>query len=138
MASEVRTIQPEGLAKPFSAYSNASRVKASRFLFIAGQVALDVDGNLVGQGDIKEQARQIFANIKLILTSEGLEMSSIAKFTTYIARKEDIKPFYEVRDEIFPELFPSGDYPPNTLLVVAQLVRPEFLLEIEAVAAYSD
>jgi enamine deaminase RidA (YjgF/YER057c/UK114 family) len=138
MPSEVRPIQPAGLAQPIGAYSNASRVEASRFLFVAGQVALDVDGNMVGQGDFKQQAKQVFANIRQALSSEGLEMRHIAKFTTYLVRAEDIPAFYQVREEMFPELFPGGNYPPNTLLVIDRLVREDFLIEIEAIAAYAE
>ena len=56
------------------------------------------------------------------------------KFTTYLVSAELISQFYEVREELFPELYPSGKYPPNTLLVIDRLVKPEFLLEIEAIA----
>ena len=138
MPAEVRMIQPDGLAKPIGHYSNAARVEGNRFLFIAGQVALDADGNLVGRDGFKAQTKQAFANIQQALTSEGLQMRHIAKFTTYLVNDKDIELFYEVRDEIFPELFPSGDYPANTLLVIKRLVREEFLVEIEAIAAYTE
>ncbi|MFQ5854969.1 MAG: RidA family protein [Anaerolineae bacterium] len=138
MPSEVHPIQPEGLAQPAGAYSHACRVEANKFLFVAGQVALDADGNVVGDGDFKEQAKQVYANIRQALAAEGLEMRHIAKFTTYLVRGKDIPAFYEVREELYPELFPGGKYPANTLLVIGRLVREEFLIEIEAVAAYAD
>ena len=53
---------------------------------------------------------------------------------SYLVSVDLISQFYEVREELFPELYPSGKYPPNTLLVIDRLVKPEFLLEIEAIA----
>lgn len=134
MTRAIEPFQPAGVAEPLGHYSNASRAQGERFLFVAGQVGVKADGSLAGD-DLHSQAVQVFENIRTILAGEGLDMSPIAKFTTYLIDPDDIGAFYEVREELFPELFPEGAYPPNTLLVISRLVRPEFRIEIEAIAA---
>lgn len=59
----------------------------------------------------------------------------MVEFTTYVVGSESVQPFIQARSELFPTIFPDSDYPPNTLLVIAGLVRDEFLVEIKAVAA---
>ncbi len=121
--------------QPIGAYSQAVRVKAGELVFLAGQVALDAQGNLVGQGDVAAQTRQVFHNLGRVLNSVGASFSNVVELTTYLVGRESIQPFIGARSEIYPGLFPNGDYPPNTLLVVGGLVREEYLLEIKAVAA---
>ena len=137
MAQGVEILQPAGLAAPIGSYSHAARVAAGHFLFVAGQVALDEHGNLVGENDFAAQARQVFRNVERALRAVGQDFSSVVKFTTFLVFSNDIPAFYAVRKELFPELFPRGGYPPNTLLVVDRLVRSEFLVEIEAIAAWA-
>ena len=137
MAQGVEMLQPAGLAAPIGSYSHAARVAAGQFLFVAGQVALDEHGNLVGENDFAAQARQVFRNVERALRAVGQDFSSVVKFTTFLVFSNDIPAFYAVRKELFPELFPHGGYPPNTLLVVDRLVRSEFLVEIEAIAAWA-
>lgn len=128
-------IQPDGLAKPIGQYSNVSRVTSSTFAFIAGQVALDDSGQLVGYGDFAAQTRQVFRNIGRALEAVGADFRSVAKFTTYLVGAEHIDEFFRVRREVFATLYPEGAYPPNTLLVVERLVKPEFMIEIEAIVS---
>ena len=78
--------------------------------------------------------RQVFANLTLVLKEADMAFANVLKFTTYLVNPGHIEPFYECRANIFQSIFPSNQYPPNTLLVVQRLVRPEFLIEIEAVA----
>jgi enamine deaminase RidA (YjgF/YER057c/UK114 family) len=113
----------------------AARVKAGSFLFVAGQVPVDDAGNLVGAGDAAAQTRQVFQNLGQVLESAGASFNDVVEFTTYVAGSDSVQPFIQARTEIFPRIFPNADYPPNTLLVVAGLVREEFLVEIKAVAA---
>ncbi len=119
--------------QPIGAYSQAVRVKAGELVFLAGQVGLDADGNLAG-GDVATQTRQVFANLGKVLEAVGASFSNVVEFTTYLVGQEAIQPFIQARTELFPGIFPEGDYPPNTLLVIDGLVRPEFLVEIKAVA----
>jgi enamine deaminase RidA (YjgF/YER057c/UK114 family) len=78
--------------------------------------------------------RQVFANIRTALESRGGGLRDVLKLTTYLTDASLIEPFYEVREQLFAEVYPDGAYPPNTLLVVNRLVRPEYLLEVDAVA----
>lgn len=128
-------LQPEGLGVPLGQYSHVSRVRARELVFVAGQVAVDEDGQLVGQGDLEAQVRQVFGNLSLALTGAGASLATVTKFTTYLTRSEDIEEFIRIRRSAFAELYPDGGYPPNTLVVVSRLVSPAFLVEIEAVAA---
>jgi enamine deaminase RidA (YjgF/YER057c/UK114 family) len=121
--------------QPIGAYSQAVRVTAGELLFIAGQVALDASGELVGRGDVAAQTRQVFYNIGQVLDRSGATFRNVAEFTTYLVGRDSIQPFLSARTELFPTLFPGGDYPPNTLLIIDSLVREEFLVEIKAVAA---
>jgi enamine deaminase RidA (YjgF/YER057c/UK114 family) len=70
-----------------------------------------------------------------VLRAAGLDYENIVRFTTYIVSEQDIAGFYEGRQAVFEDIFPSGDYPPNTLLVVDRLVDPSFRVEIDTIAA---
>ena len=136
MAKLQRTVLNTAEApQPIGLYSQGIRVKGEELVFVAGQVALDAEGNLVGPGDMAAQTRQTFANIGAILASVGASFSNVVEFTTYVVGQEGVQPFIAARTPLFHEIFPDGDYPPNTLLVISGLVRPEFLLEVKAVAA---
>lgn len=123
---------PEGLPEPLGHYSHVAVVPG--LLFVAGQVAVDEAGATVGRSDFEAQMRQVYRNLERALASEGAGFEDVAKFTTFLARGEDIEAFYAVRRDLYPGLFPGGRYPPNTLVVVDRLVREEFLIEVEAVA----
>jgi enamine deaminase RidA (YjgF/YER057c/UK114 family) len=133
--SDIRNYNPPALAKPLGDYTHVSRVKANEFLHIAGQVSVDASGQLVGKSDFTAQMRQVFANLRAALASAGADFSNVVKFTTFLVHAQDIETFMAVRRHIFPSLFPSGTYPPNTLLIVDRLVQEQFLIEVEAVAA---
>ena len=136
MAKLQRTIvSTPHAAQPIGAYSQAIRAKAAEFVFIAGQVALDADGDLVGHEDVAAQTRQAFDSIGRILEGVGASFSNVLEFTTYLVGRASIEPFIEARSELFRTLYPDADYPPNTLLIVDGLLREEFLVEIKAVAA---
>jgi enamine deaminase RidA (YjgF/YER057c/UK114 family) len=124
---------PPGLAAPIGPFSHVA-VSAPGIVAVAGQVAIDEHGDLVGADDFAAQVEQVLANVARALKGVGLVPENILQMTSYLVSAEDIPSFYAVRARIFPELFPGGRYPPNTLLVVQRLVRPEFLVEIEALA----
>jgi enamine deaminase RidA (YjgF/YER057c/UK114 family) len=129
----IQMLNPDSLGKPLAAYSNIARVKASEFLFIAGQVGTDKEGKT--PADFEGQCAQVFANIAAALASQGASFANIVSFTSYLVHSQDIAKFAQFRAREFPRLFPSGAYPPNTLLIVDRLVREEFLVEVAAVAA---
>ena len=122
---------PADLGEPLGKYSHVS--SAGGLVFVAGQVGINADGGLAGP-ELPAQMRQVFANIGVALRSLGGTFGDVMKFTTYLTDVSLITPFYEVREELFADLYPGGSYPPNTLLVIDRLVRPEYLLEIEAIA----
>ena len=129
----IQMLNPENLGKPIAPYSNVARVKASEFLFIAGQVGCDKDGKT--PADFDGQCAQAFANIGAALASQGAGFANIVEFTTYLVHSQDIPEFMAYRTREFPKLFKNGAYPPNTLLMIDRLVQEQFLVEISAVAA---
>ena len=131
--ADIKILNPDSLGKPLGQYSQITRVKASEFLFIAGQVGADKDGRT--GADFDAQCAQTFANIGLALASRGASFANIVEFTTYLVHSQDIPKFMVYRTREFPKLFAGGAYPPNTLLMIDRLVREEFLIEVSAVAA---
>jgi enamine deaminase RidA (YjgF/YER057c/UK114 family) len=132
---EIKIQNPDVLGKPLGQYSQIARVKASEFVFIAGQVATDRSGKLVGADDFDAQCRQVFANIEAALQSQGTSFANVVEFTTYLVHSQDIAKFMQFRLREFPRLFPNGVYPPNTLLIVDRLVQEPLLIEVATVAA---
>lgn len=110
-------------------------VNAGRLVYVAGQVGVNTAGELVGAGDAAAQTRQVLQNIGGVLEAAGAGFSNVVEFTTYVVGRSSVQGFIDGRNQVFPDIFPDGDYPPNTLLVVDGLVREEFLVEIKAVAA---
>jgi len=132
---DIRIVNPDGLGKPLGQYSHLTRVKASEFVFIAGQVGVDKDGKLTGDGGFDAQCLQTFANIETALKSVGAGWGNIVQFTTYLVHSQDIPKFMAFRLREFPKMFADGAYPPNTLLMIDRLVQEQFLVEVQAVAA---
>jgi reactive intermediate/imine deaminase len=123
----IERIQPEGLSKP-PTYSQV--VKAGNTIYVAGQVAQDERGQLVGPGDFVAQANQVFENLKRALAAAGADFGNVVKTTVYVTDPRYRELLRDVRSKFL------GDTPPpaSTLVVVAGLAQPEYLLEIEAVA----
>jgi enamine deaminase RidA (YjgF/YER057c/UK114 family) len=128
----IQFLNPDTLGRPIAPYSNITRVKASEFLFIAGQVGMDKSGKT--PTDFEGQCTQVFANIGAALASQGAGFPNIVEFTSYLVHSQDIGNSWNTARE-YPRLFPGGGYPTNTLLIVDRLVREEFLIEVSAVAA---
>ena len=108
-------------------YSHVAR--AGDTVYIAGQIALNPGGNLVGKGDIEAQTHQVYANLQAILQELGGSLEDIVKLTTYLTDRSHLDAFRRVRNRFFTVVFP-----PNTLLFVSGLAHPDYLVEIEAVA----
>ena len=130
---DIKILNPETLGKPLGQYSHITRVKASEFLFIAGQVGADRDGKT--PPDFDAQCVQMFANLGAALASQGASFANVVEFTTYLVHSQDIPKFMTFRLREFPRIFPGGVYPPNTLLIVDRLVQEPFLIEVHTVAA---
>jgi enamine deaminase RidA (YjgF/YER057c/UK114 family) len=97
-------------------YSHAA--KAGNTLYIAGQVAQDVDGNLVGKGDFESQVRQVYKNLTNIMEEAGGSLNNIVKMTTFLTHYNYIETYRNVRNEYFSE-----PCPPNTLLIIESWIR---------------
>ena len=132
---DIKILNPDVLGRPLGQYSQIARVKASEFLFIAGQVASDREGKVVGADDFDAQCEQTFANIEAALKSQGASWANVVQFTTYLVHSQDIPKFMKYRLRAFPRMFPTGAYPPNTLLMIDRLVHEAFLIEVQPIAA---
>ncbi len=129
-AQDIERINPAGMTQP-TAYSHL--VKYDKLMFIAGQVALDGDGNVVGEGDMAAQFRQVLENLKSVLASEGADFSNIVKINIFTTDVDALRQNMAIRGEYF------GDHAPaSTLVQIDRLARPVFLLEIEAIAIAPD
>ncbi len=117
-------------AKPVANYKMATRMEGGRLLYISGQVAWDGLGNIVGKGDVRAQARQTFQNLRGVLQAAGGDLPNLMKITTYITKIEDFPSVAAARSEVF-----QGELPASTLIVVKSLFHPDFLIEVEGVAA---
>jgi reactive intermediate/imine deaminase len=117
-------------AKPVANYKMATRLERGRLVYISGQVAWDANGNIVGTGDIRAQARQAFENLRQVLRAAGGDLRDLLKITTYLTKLEDFPAVAETRSTIF-----QGELPASTLIVVPSLFHSDFLIEIEGVAA---
>jgi enamine deaminase RidA (YjgF/YER057c/UK114 family) len=133
----IERISDQQLVPPAGLYSHATLVApGTTLVFTAGQLAIAKAGE--GEGippSFAEQFRLVFRRLGEVLASSGSSFADVIKFTTFLARSTDITFFYEERATLFSDLYPDDDYPPNTLLVVGQLVDRRFLIEVEAIAA---
>jgi reactive intermediate/imine deaminase len=116
------------LPKP-TGYTHVVEVTGGRTLYISGQIALDQAGTVVGKGDLKAQTRQVFENLKSALAAAGATFDHVVKITVFMTDLSEIQAFREVRDSYFTKALPA-----SSLVQVVRLVRPELLIEIEAVA----
>lgn len=128
-----QNVQPEALAKRVVnghvLYSHVVAAEARRLIFIAGQLARDQDGNVVGKGDMRAQIRQVGENIKAALQAAGATLSDLVKTTTYVTDIEEFFKHVDVRMEYFAAALPT-----STTVEVRRLAHPDFLVEIEAMA----
>ena len=124
-----QALNPEGLPAPVGPYSNVVTTGPGRLVFVAGQIAFDANGELVGAGDIAAQTRQVMENIRLALEAAGATFADVVRVVNYIT---DVSLFGEmaaVRKEYLVE-----PYPASTLVEVSALLFPDVLIEIEAIA----
>lgn len=127
-----KAITPRQFGPPLGMYSHGMIVPAGELVVVAGQVGAGPGG--AATGDIVGQTKQAFDNVRVVLKAAGCSFRDVVRLQTFLTRADDIPGFMKAREEVFAEHYDSGVYPPNTLLVVSRLVRPEFLVEIEAMA----
>lgn len=128
-----KVITPKSLGTPLGMYSHGMASPAGEIVVVAGQVGIGGDGRVAGD-DVGSQTRQALTNVRAVVDAAGCAMTDVVRLQTFLTSADDIPGFMKARGEIFPDLFPQGIYPPNTLVVVSRLVRPEFKVEIEAMA----
>jgi enamine deaminase RidA (YjgF/YER057c/UK114 family) len=129
----IRCINPPELGTP-PGYSQIVDVSAGRLIFIAGQTALDRDGNVVGKNDFAAQADQVFDNLTIALRASGCTAANLIKLTVFLTDIDNLARYREARNRFFASVAPPAA-PAVTLVEVSKLYGPDFLLEIEAVAA---
>jgi reactive intermediate/imine deaminase len=122
-------INPAAMHQP-AGYTHVVEVTAGRLVYIAGQVALDPAGGLVGPGDIGAQARQVFDNLQAALQAVGAGFEQVVKLTYYLVDATQLPVVREVRDQYVNTQQP----PASTAVEVRRLVRDDLLIEVEAVA----
>jgi enamine deaminase RidA (YjgF/YER057c/UK114 family) len=135
VSAQTQFLKPEGIA-PGTGYSHVVVTSPGKLIFIAGQIARDRQGNLVGKGDLRAQAVQVFENLKTALASAGATFNDVVKINWYIRdfKPESLGALREVRS-----MYVNKDAPPaSTLIGVASLAQDEYLIEVEAVAAIPD
>ena len=120
---------PTGVAPPFSPYSHAVEVApGARWLHVSGQVGVQPDGSVLSEPSA--QIEQSWRNVLAVVNAAGMGPQDLVKVTAYLTRPEDVGLYREVRDTLL-----DGAQPASTLIIVAGLAHPDWLVEIEAVAA---
>jgi len=117
------------LSKPVGVFSHAVKAEGKQFLFISGLTARNINGNIVGKGDMRVQTKQILENMKIILEEAEASFDHIVKVTVYVTDLNYFKEIHEVRAQYF-----KGDLPASTLVQVSRLVNEDCMIEIDAVA----
>ena len=128
----IRHINPPELGTP-PGYSQIVDVSAGRIIFIAGQTALDRDGNVVGKADFAAQASQVFANLAIALQASGCTAANLVKLTVFLTDMNNLGPYREARNRFFGSVTPPAA--PAVTLVEVRAVWPDFMIEIEAIVA---
>ena len=129
----ITRVNPPELGTP-PGYSQVVEVAAERIIFIAGQTALDRDGNVVGKDDFGAQAAQVFHNLSIALKARGCTAANLVKLTVFLTDMDNLGAYREARNRFFATVTPPAA-PAVTLVEVSKLYGPDFLIEIEAVAA---
>lgn len=125
---------PDGMSPPVGPYAHVvTAPPGGRLVFCAGAVAFDPQGNVVGEGDIVAQTRQVMENLRLALGAAGATFDDVVKVTNYVTDASQWPKVLPVRAEYIPEPFPA-----STFIEVSALMFPELLIEIEAVAVVHD
>ena len=127
--SAVRFVKSESLP-PSPGYSQAVEIRRGRIIYIAGQVALDRSGKVVGEGDIRAQVQQTFENLKAALEASGAKFENVVKLNYYFSDITQLAAVREVRDKFIN----TSNPPASTAVEVKRLFREPFLIEVEAVA----
>jgi enamine deaminase RidA (YjgF/YER057c/UK114 family) len=130
----IRHLNPPELGTP-PGYSQIVEVaSACRIIFIAGQTALDSDGKLIGKSDFTAQSEQVFRNLGIALAASGCTAANLVKLTVFLTDMDNLGLYREARNRFFATVAPPAA-PAVTLVEVSKLYGPDFMIEIEAIAA---
>ena len=130
--AQVKRTNPPALSTP-TGYTHIVEVTGpAKTVYISGQIAFDKEGKLVGAGDMKAQAEQVFKNLQVALDAVGAKFSDVVKMNTYVTDMDKAPAVREVRAKYF-----TDNTPASTLVQVVHLARPELMLEIEVIAVVS-
>jgi reactive intermediate/imine deaminase len=133
MGSEgVRHFNPPTLSAP-TGYSHVVEVSRGRTIYIAGQVAFDKSGNVVGKGDFEAQTVQVFENLKLALAAAGATFDNVVKVTTYVTDMSQLQALRNIRAKYY-----GKNAPASTLVKISELASKDFMIEIEAIAVVAE
>lgn len=124
----MRHINPPALSQP-RGYTHVVEATGGRTIYVSGQIAVDREGRLVGEGDIAAQTRQVFENLEAALAAADASLDDVVKITVFMKDVSQLPTFREVRDRYF-----KGEPPASSLVQISQLVTPELLIEVEAIA----
>ena len=129
--AKITRINPKDISTPFASYSHVVTAEgAQKLVFCAGQVAADADGKVLPPDDFDAQARMVMKNLTSALAAGGATIADVTKITIYIVNPHDVPKARGVLQSYF------GEHPPgSTLCILRGLANPNFLLEIEAIAA---
>jgi enamine deaminase RidA (YjgF/YER057c/UK114 family) len=124
-----RPLSPAAIPPPLSNYNHGIEVPAGqRLVFCSGQLGVGTDGSV--PADCAGQAEICFANIAAVLEEAGLGLEHVVRINAYVTGREHLQPYMAVRNRLF-----APPYPASTLMIVSGFARPEFVVEVEAVAA---
>lgn len=126
----MKPIVPKGIYPPFAAYSHGVEVRPKRLVVTSGQLGIAADGTV--PSDVEAQTALCFGNIEAILRGAGLEQQHILRLSAYVTAREHLDGYMRARDAW---LAPLQAQPASTLMIVAGFSRPQFLVEVEAMAA---
>jgi enamine deaminase RidA (YjgF/YER057c/UK114 family) len=132
--SPFRIFNPDTMPKPAGRYSQVAEVSGGKTVYISGQIPLDRSGSLVGKDDFRAQVQQVFENLKAAVEAAGGDFHSVIKLNYYCPASVDTAAQIPVVREILDQYIDPAHPPTGTFLVVNRLARPEWLLEVEAVA----
>ena len=127
-APQIKRTNPPTLSKP-TGYTHVVEATGGKTVYVSGQIALDKDGKVVGEGDMQAQAEQVFKNLQTALAAAGATFKDVVKMNTYTTDMSQVQPIRDVRARYFGDTVPA-----STLVQVVRLARPEFMLEIEVIA----
>ena len=137
MGKGVTYQNPKSAPKP-GLYSHVAIAEQGRVAYVAGQTSTDMDGNPVSATDFAGQIPVVYGHLGRIFKELGCDYSDVLQYTTYLVGTDKRDAWQKGRSELYKSIYPDGKYPPNTLLIISGLAKPEYLLEISAIVRLRD